>query len=224
MNLRPFIHYAGLAAAWGGVLGAAGSLFAAAAYYNHPWSTAGAPGWTALLIQAGGGAFTFAEPAVVYQTYGRVLLPAYLLILVGALGLQACCLLGAESALHSWGYRLTLIGLVMSIAGNLADYWLGSAALGQTAWAASFIIGTELGSLLYTVGAIWMGRNLLKQAGARLPRWSIWFFMAAPLMGLVLLFTGIQHIPGGFLFPVSLSWVIIGMLLYLRLPARGGKV
>jgi hypothetical protein len=43
----------------------------------------------------------------------------------------------------------------------------------------------------------------------------------APLLGLALLFWGVRHIPGGFVLPVSASWVVIGLRLWSGPPRRG---
>ena len=211
MNLRPWLRYAGLAAVWGGVLGAAVSLLAGAAYYNQDWSRGGAPEWTRAFIRLLGDAFTFASAQEVYHTYGRAFFPALLLILLGVLGLQACCLLRSGKP-AGWGYRLVIAGLVMSLLGNLADYWLGPQSLGWTASVIGFVVGTELGMLVYTLGAGLMARLLWQES--ILPAWLAALLAVSPLLGLLLLFWGVRHIPGGFFLPVSLSWVLIGLKMW----------
>ncbi len=223
MNVRNWLRYSGLAAMWGGVLAAGDALFAAAAYYNQSWSAPLAPGWARALTRLLEGAFTFASPEEVYRTYGRAFLPALLLLLAGALGLQACCLLSSGRA-AGWGYRLTVAGLLLGIFGNLADYWLGPQALGQAAWVIGFVAGTELGMLLYLAGAGMMARRLWREGA--LQAWQAAQMALAPLLGLALSVWGLRHIPGGFLLPVGLSWVLIGLQMWARRtrsPAAGRR-
>ena len=213
MKLRPWLRFSGLAAVWGGVLGAAVSLLASAAYYNHDWSRGEAPAWTRAFIRLLGDAFSYASAQEVYHTYGRAFLPALLLILLGVLGLQACCLL--RSGKHAgWGYRLVVAGLVMGLLGNLADYWFGPQSLGQVASVVGFVVGTELGMLVYTAGAVMMARLLWQEGVLPAPLAALMAF--APLLGLLLLFWGVRHIPGGFYLPVSLSWVLIGLKMWIQ--------
>lgn len=212
MNLRPWLRLAGLAAVWGGVLGIANALLAAAAYYNHDWSRAAAPAWATALVSGLPVAFEFDTPARVYQTYGRLLLPVFILLLVGAIGMQIFCLLRGRIQ-PDVGFRLLAAGLVLGLVGNLADYWLGAQSLGQIASVIRSVIGAELGALVYLAGAIVMAVRLFRRGP--LPRWQAVLLGLAPVLGVLLSFTGVRHIPAGFVLPVSLSWLVIGLHLWI---------
>jgi hypothetical protein len=212
-------RWSGLAAVWGGVLGAAGSILATAAYYNLEVYRAIAPGWSQavqpLLVKA----LTFADPAQVYQAYGRVFPLVFLLLLAGLLGLEADCLARGQNAPRT-GFRMALIGLILMAFGSLADYWTGPAGPlipepGSAAWMFSFVVGFEVGALVYLAGAVWLGLSALR--GSWLPGWLAWTLLAAPLLGCLLSLWGIRHIPGGFVLPVSLSWIGVGFTVWLKI-------
>ena len=77
----------------------------------------------------------------------------------------------------------------MSLAGNVSDYWLGREVLGQHLWGLGFMIGTMLGTLVYTVGAVLLGRAILRTGS--LPLWSGWVLVVSPLLGVLLAFWGV---------------------------------
>ena len=211
-------RWSGLAAVWGGVLGAAGSILATAAYYNLDWNQADAPGWARALQAPLARVLTFADPAQVVQAYGRVFPLVFLLLLAGLLGLEACCLERSQKTPRA-GFRLVMIGLILMAFGSLADYWTGPAgpftpAAGSAAWLFSFVVGFEVGALVYVVGAVLLGINALR--GGWLPGWLAWWLLAAPLLGCILTVWGIRHIPGGFVLPVSLSWIGAGFVVWLK--------
>lgn len=211
MNIRSWLRYSGLAAVWGGVLGVADSLLLAAAFYNHAWSQAAAPTWASGLVGLLGQAFTFAPPETVYRTYGRILLIVQVLLLLGAVGLEACVVLRSGKR-SGWGFRLVVAGLVMSLLGNLADYWIDPQTASHTFLLVGFVIGVELGALVYLVGALLLAGQFL--AENLLPAWLAWLLALSPAVGLLLSIWGIRQIPGGFFLPVSLSWAVTGLYLW----------
>ncbi len=217
MNLRPWLKYSGLSAMWGGVLGVASAVLTAAAYYNQVWSQASAPRWADALIAWLPSALQFDAPRQVYLAYGRLFLLVYVLLLAGALGLQVCCLLRGAGR-PGWGFRLVAAGLAMGLVGNLADYWLGTQAAGRAASVIGFIIGAELGALVYTAGALLMAWQLYRKGP--LLRWQVLLFGLAPLLGILLSFWGVRHIPAGFILPVSLSWLVIGLHMWIEQTQR----
>lgn len=222
MNIRSWLRYSGLAALWGGVLGAADSILLAAAFYNHDWSRAAAPGWASALISLLGQAFNFAPPETVYRTYGRILLVVQVLLLLGAVGLEACVVLRSGKR-SGWGFKLVVAGLVMSLVGNLADYWFSPQPIGRTVILIGFLIGVELGALVYLVGTLLLAGQLLSEK--LLPAWLAWLLGLAPVLGLLLSIWGVRQIPGGFFLPVSLSWAVTGLYLWIAqsrpLPVSG---
>ncbi len=99
----------------------------------------------------------------------------------------------------------------MNVGGNIADYWLGRETLGQGLWGAGFTIGTMLGTLVYTTGAVLLGSAILR-TGA-LPRWTGVVLILAPLLGVSMLFWGVRYIPANFILGNSIGWVVIGYIL-----------
>jgi len=194
------------------VLGAADSILLAAAFYNHAWSQESAPGWARGLVGLLGQAFTFAPAETVYRTYGRILLVAQILFLLGAVGLEACVVLRSGKR-SGWGFRLVVAGLVMSLLGNLADYWISPQPIGHTFLVIGFVIGVELGALVYLVGALLLAGQFL--ADKLLPVGLAWLLGLAPALGLLLSIWGVRQIPGGFFLPVSLSWAATGLYLWI---------
>jgi len=70
------------------------------------------------------------------------------------------------------------------------------------------MIGTLLGTLVYTVGAVLLGR-----AGS-LPRWSGWVLVVAPLLGISLASWGVYYIPANFVLGNGLGWALLGYVLW----------
>ena len=222
MNIRSWLRYSGLAAVWGGVLGAADSILLAAAFYNHDWSRPAARVGRPRSFHCWARPLIFAPPETVYRTYGRILLVVQVLLLLGAVGLEACVVLRSGKR-SGWGFKLVVAGLVMSLLGNLADYWISPQPIGHTFILVGFLIGVELGALVYLVGALLLAGQLL--AEKLLPAWLAWLLGLAPALGLLLSLWGVRQIPGGFFLPVSLSWAITGLYLWIAqsrpLPVQG---
>lgn len=184
------------------------SVFVTSAYYSQEWSIADAPRWALLLQRELNPLFTFAPPYTVYQTYGKGFFLVFLLFLTGLLGLRAQVHERIDPRGHL-GLRIALIGLVLSLIGNVSDYWLGE-NIPRLISVIGFVIGTEIGYLVYLGGALLLGRAILRRD--LLPRWIMWALVSAPLLGIF--FTPlIGQIPSGFIFPISLSWVVIGYAL-----------
>lgn len=209
-------RWSGLAAVWGGVLGAAASILTAAAYYNLD-ATRGAgraPGWVRSVQPLLAPLLNFTVPDQAAQAYGRVFPLVFLLLLAGLLGLEAGCLARDPKAPRA-GFRVAMIGLVLMALGSLADTWIGPAGPDlPSAWMFSFVIGYEAGALIYLLGAIFLGWEAYR--GGWLPGWLAWTLLVAPLAGCLLTFWGIRHIPGGYVLPVSLSWIGVGFAVWLK--------
>lgn len=192
----------------GGVLGILLTAMTTAAYYSQAWSQAGAPLWVQMLQSRLNSLLTFAPPEVVYQTYGKGFFLVFLLFLAGLLGLRAQAHLGLDPR-GKLGFNIIFIGLVLSLVGNVSDYWLGE-SVARPISIVGFVIGTEIGYLVYLAGALLLGRALLRTS--LLPHWSLWPLMVAPPLGIF--FTAlIGQIPSGLIFPISLSWLIMGYAL-----------
>ena len=154
---------------------------------------------------------TFGDRVDVLRIWGRTGLLIYLLFLVGLLGLHTRER-GHRGRLESLGFQLARVGVVMNVGGNIADYWLGRALLGQELWGAGFMIGTILGTLVYTMGAVLLGSAIVR-TGA-LPRWTGAVLILAPLLGVSMLFWGVRYIPANFILGNSIGWVVVGYILW----------
>jgi hypothetical protein len=157
----------------------------------------------------------------VYPTFGRLFFFVFLLILLAVVALRALAKAEAGEYIDrrgKRGFRLASIGLVMSLFGNVADYWLGEEVLRQPLWGASFVIGTELGYLVYSAGSVLLGITMLRTR--MLHAWSGWPLIIAPPLGILLLFWGIYHIPSGMVLPLSIAWLLVGCSLLLKPTGR----
>jgi hypothetical protein len=146
----------------------------------------------------------------VYSTYGKTYFFVFLLLLLAAVGLKQA-LEGQIGRPGLRGIRLILLGLGLNLLGNIADYWLGYSILGQPWWGLLFVVGTEVGYILYAVGSIKVGRAALKNNVV--PKWWAWQLMVTALAGLILPFWGVQHVPSGMVLPISICWLLTGILL-----------
>ncbi len=212
MVISQRIEWHGLAAMLGGVLG----ILVAPVLTFAGWMAgpAGAPptmDWARLMRPIILPLVTFGDRVDVLRIWGSTGLLIYLLFLVGLLGLHTR-VREHGGRLERLGFQLARVGLVMNIGGNIADYWLGRETLGQGLWGAGFTIGTMLGTLVYTIGAVLLGSAILR-TGA-LPRWTGAILILAPLLGVSMLFWGVRYIPANFILGNSIGWVVIGYILW----------
>ena len=84
--------------------------------------------------------------------------------------------------------------------------------LGQHLWGFGFMIGTLLGTLVYTVGALLLGRAILRTGS--LPRRSGWVLVVSPLLGVLLAFWGVYYTPQNFVLGYGLGWALLGYVLW----------
>lgn len=101
-------------------------------------------------------------------------------------------------------------GLILNIGGSIGDYWLGYEVLQQPLWGLSFFIGTEIGSLIYVVGGVTVGRSAFRSNA--IAKAHGWLMILMPPIGVVLTFWGIQHIPGAFVFAIAVEWLLLALL------------
>lgn len=176
------------------------------AYYRSWGGWAGAPVWVRPLSEALRPLLNLGSRADTYQTYGRVFLPIFALLLVAALGLRTAWTPLLDRA-GQRGFRLMIAGLILNIVGSIGDYWLGYDVLGQPLWGLSFFIGTEIGSLIYTAGSVLVGWSMLRSD--RFVKRDGWLMIVMPPIGIVLTFWGVQHIPGAFVFAIAGGWLLL---------------
>jgi hypothetical protein len=202
------------AAIVGGIAGILLMPLVTAAYYRSWGGWDGAPIWVRPVSEMLRPLLNLGSRADTYQTYGRLFLPIFILLLIAAFGLRRIWtpILDREG---KRGLNLIIVGLILNIMGSIGDYWLGYDVLQQPLWGLSFFIGTEIGSLIYVVGSVMIGRSAFRSKTiARLPGWLM---ILAPPIGVALTFWGIQHIPGAFVFAIAVGWLLLA-ITYRSLP------
>ena len=212
----PWALRGGVAAVLGGVIGIVLSPLMSVAYQRTPDGTGDvlAP-WEPALREAAMPLLTFADPVTVYTVYGRAAITVFLGLLLGVLGYRAYRHSGQADATiprrEQWGFRLALGGLLLSLLGNIGDYWIGQPELVDFL---GFLIGTIGGLFVMAVGFAVLGydawrRGTLSRGSAALL--VLWFPVA-----LVVMSTWLDNIPGGALLPLGLVGVILGFDLVNR--------
>jgi hypothetical protein len=125
-----------------------------------------------------------------YETINRLWAPAFALVLCGYVGLDGR-LPTAQTRAGRFGFRLVVGGLLLMMAGNIAEFWFftdlpyGALNARSVAW-----ISVTLGLLVVLIGLAFIGR-----AGGRqrsLPRWAAWLFILALPASLVLIFLWVE--------------------------------
>ncbi len=206
------IRYGGLAAMLGAALGIVVTpVLTFAGWMAGPANAPPTMAWARAIRPAIMSLVTFGSPEDVLRFWGGMVLPIYLLFLGGLLGLHAR-LCGGADRLERRGFQIARVGLAMNVVGIMFDYWLGPEILGKVVWAAGFTVGTLIGSLVYTLGAILLGRSILHTAA--LPRWTGWALSLAPFLGIALGFWGVHYIPANFVLGNSVGWLLLGYALW----------
>jgi hypothetical protein len=207
------VRLTGLAAMVGGALGVLVSPLYSLAYLAG--TDEGALDAESALVRAWaepvrdllGPLLTFASPDDVYLTYGKLFLFVWIGMLAGLVGLHARHA-GRGGRLERWGFRASLLGLLLLVIGAFGAYWLGLVE-------ASFVAFLLPGLFLLTFGATLFGLGT-------------WRAGVAPRAGALLLVVGgfpgtflISEIAtlGGGLALLYLAWVILGQALWSE-PAR----
>lgn len=155
---------------------------------------------------------TFSDPPHVYATYGRLWVPIVLLFLSGAWAVRTAW----EPVLSRWGKRgatLLTVGLAFQVPGNIGDYWLGSARIGQLGWGASFLL-TLLGLGLVSIGGVLLGITIVRSR--RLP-WVTGLALALLPVGF-LLAPVVPNLPAAATIVAGVTWTVTGATL-VRNPA-----
>lgn len=210
-----WVRWGGLAAVVGGVIEILVAPLINSAYSMTEVGAGLAPPWEPALSDTLGPLFAFAPPEAVYETYGKFHFLVFLGLLFGLLGLRVW---RGERAgrLERWGYRLSFVGLVLNLLGNVFDYWVpGNSAPGEFGSAGDwgFLLGTVLGLLLLVVGSVLLGVALLRAGEARLPAWLL--VLALP-GGVVLGFLGFSNAPANPMLWYAFAWLLLGRFLWTR--------
>ena len=139
----------------------------------------------------------------------------FLGLLSGVFGYRAYRRSGRPTAAmprrERWGFRLALGGLLVSLLGNIGDYWIGQPELVDFF---GFLVGTLGGFLVMAVGFALLGydawqSNTLSRGSAALL--LLWLPLATITMA-----TWLDNIPGGALLPLGILGVTLGSDLIRR--------
>lgn len=211
MSSSDYIRWGGMSAVLGSLLGIVVAPLITSAYALSEGAPELSPAWEPALSNLLSPLFGFASPGSVYATYGRLYLLVFLGLLLGFLALRAQQR-GRSGPLVEWGLRLSLIGVVLNLLGNLPDYWFGE---GTWLEAVGFLIGTVLGYLSLVVGSTMLGIGLLR-SGTTPTRVGAWL-LALCLPGIILVtLIGFENIPSGPALWFCFAWLVLGSVLWLR--------
>ncbi len=147
---------------------------------------------------------TFASPDTVYLTYGKLFLFVWIGMLAGLVGLHARHA-GHAGRLERWGFRASLVGLVLLTIGAVGAYWLG---LVEASFAAFLVPGL----LLLTFGATLFGLGTWRADIA--PRTGAGLLIVGGFPGTFLI-SELATLGGGLIL-IYLAWLVLGRSLQSR--------
>ena len=210
MSSSDLIRRGGLAAMLGSVLGILVAPVITSAYSLSEDGAGLSPPWEPAFSDLLGPLFGFANPEAVYSTYGKLYFVVFLGLLLGLVAFRVQQR-GHAGRLGEWGFRLSLIGVVLNLFGNIADYWVG-----EDTWfeELGFILGELLGLLSLLAGSTMLGIALLRSGTpTRLAAW----LLVLSLPGNVLLpLVGFANIPSGPALWFCLAWLVLGYALWSK--------
>lgn len=212
----PWIRRGGVAAVVGGVVGVVIAPLMSAAYHRTPDGEADilAP-WEPALGEVAAPLLTFADPVAVYTAYGMAAITVFLGLLLGVLGFRASrrSERGNESVARRerWGFTLAFGGLLLSLLGNVGDYWIGQPELVDFT---GFLVGTLGGLLLLAAGFAMLGYDAWRTSS--LSRVSAALLLLWLPAAIAVMAVGLDNIPGGALLPLGLVGVALGVDLVKR--------
>jgi len=204
------VRWAGLAAMAGGALGLLFAPLYSLAYFattdgaadaNSPWVRAWADPARDLLDPL----LTFASPDVVRLTYFKLFLFIVVSMLAGVVGLHASQA-HHGGRLERWGFRASLLGLLLLTTGALSGYWPPLLDFSFVAFIVPGLLLLVVGSPLFGLGT-WRA-GVAPRIGAGL------LIVGGPA---VLLISEVATLGGG-LALIYLAWVILGHSLWSATP------
>lgn len=208
-----FVRWGGLAAMLGSALGIVVAPIITSAYSMTEEGAGLTPPWEPALSNLLGPLLAFAPPETVYATYGKTYLLVFLGLLLGLAGLYGWRR-GFAGRLERWGFGLSFVGLALNLLGNIPDYWMGEAILGERLHTLGFVVGTMLGLLVLIAGSTVLGIALLRASAA--PRLAAWLLVLA-LPGIILLtLIGFVNLPSGPALWFCIAWLVLGHFLWSR--------
>lgn len=146
----------------------------------------------------------WADPDVVYLTYGKIWLPVFLGFLLCALVVNR---LRRPRGFEKWAWRVVLVGYTWAVVGVAADYWLQWVHINEDLLDITFL--ATLPALLITLlGSTVLGVSLVRN---RLrPRVSAWLLLGTfPLAVLLMSITS----QGSAALPVMFAFAFLGRAL-----------
>ena len=211
MSSSGIVRWGGMGAVVGSALGIAVAPVITSAYSLTEDGAGQSPPWEPAMSNLLRPLFEFASPEGVYATYGKLYFLVFLGLLLGLLALRARQR-GRGGRLEEWGLRLSLLGVILNLFGNIPDYWFG-----EDTWleGLGFLVGTVLGLLLLVVGSTMLGISLLR-SGTTPTRFGAWLLVLS-LPGIILLtFIGFGNIPSGPSLWFCVAWLALGYALWSR--------
>lgn len=158
--------------------------------------------------------YLWATNSNVYGYFGRVYFFVFIGCLLGLAGLYAQrrasmgSLTTSEPDTEKWVFVLMLVGLVLSLVGDILEYWGAKPGEGFTTTQMKGFTLEIAGLLVVLFGSVAFG--VIYRRAKVLPRFMPWLLIAAGPLGLVL---SIPHIPSGTMFLFCCAWVVLGYLL-----------
>jgi hypothetical protein len=141
---------------------------------------------------------TFASPDTVYVTYGKLFLFVWIGMLAGLVGLHARHA-GHAGRPERWGFRASVVGLLLLVIGAFGAYWL---RLGEVVFVAFLVPGL----LLVTFGATLFGLGTWRAGMA--PRTGALLLIVGGFPGTFLI-SELATLGGGLVL-LYLAWLVLG--------------
>jgi hypothetical protein len=210
------VPWAGLAAIAGGALGVVFAPLYSLAYFatadgaadaSSPWVRAWADPARDLLDPL----LSFASPDVVRLTYFKLFLFIVVGMLAGLVGLHASQA-RRGGRLERWGFRASLLGLLLLTSGALAGYWPPLLHFSFVAFILPGLLLLVVGSPLFGLGT-WRA-GVAPRIGAGL------LIVGGPA---VLLISEVATLGGGLVL-IYLAWVVLGHPLWSATPTPAHTV
>lgn len=182
------------------------SFFAALAYYLPLWARSEAPAWILAAHSIFVDALTFDDAVNVYRTYGRGFVFSALAFVIGWTALRA----RRGNTLHgneNLGWELARGGTLALALGTFADFWIGSALLGNLS-PILFSLLTIGGGAISLVGMLLLAWSWARNKTS--PGWMVYLWSASVLLAVVLTVWVLRHIPSGYMMAIGMAWVVMG--------------
>jgi hypothetical protein len=155
----------------------------------------------------------WANPDVVYLTYGKIWLPVFVAFTLAAFVVRRH---RSPVGFETWAWRIALTGYVWACVSVLGDYWLQWGAHPAEPLLTITFVGGLPGVLLTVLGSSLLGIALLRRGFQ--PRLSAWLLtLTFPLVFLIDMVTSM----GNLALPVAFAFGIAGRGLQ---PGRGDRV